>query len=142
MKKNFLNEDGEGSKFRIELPDGMKDYEPSAQTKYNNEPYEIVRLRGKEIKIYRYPIMEGIPAYRPLNLKNKDVLVNNEGLPVHPADQIVYLAPPVVQPVSTPAAAAPVSTPAPATSKNITPYVYAGIGLIVILLIARLVTKK
>jgi hypothetical protein len=63
------------------------------------------------------------------------------GLPIHPADQIVYSAPPVVQPASTPAAA-PVSTPAPATSKNIAPYVYAGIGLIVILLIARMVTKK
>jgi hypothetical protein len=136
----------------------MKDYEPSAQTKYNNEPYEIVRLRGKEIKIYRYPITpinstnQKVPfpfALRPLgidydyrnNLKNKDVLVNNEGLPVHPADQIVYSAPPIVQTASTPAAA-PVSTPAPATSKNIAPYVYAGIGLIVILLIARMVTKK
>ena len=67
-------------------------------------------------------------------------IFNFEGFPVHPADQVVYSAPPVVQPASTPAA--PVSTPAPATSKNITPYVYAGIGLIVIYLIARMVTKK
>lgn len=63
-----------------------------------------------------------------------------EGLPVHPADQIVYSAPPVVQPASTPSTPAPTPTPAP--SKNITPYVYAGIGLIVILVVARMVTKK
>ena len=118
MKKNFLNEDGEGSKFRIELPDGMKDYEPSAQTKSNNEPCEIVTLRGKEFPICRQPFGN----YDTRNWR---------------ADQVVYSAPPVVQPASTPA-----STPAPPASKNITPYIYAGIGLIVILVVAKMVMKK
>jgi hypothetical protein len=69
---------------------------------------------------------------------------------VSPIDQFVsgtLQSTPATPAAVTPAAVTPAAvtnTPLPTkpVSKNLTPYIYAGLGIIVILVVARMVTKK
>jgi hypothetical protein len=90
------------------------------------------------------PVMERMPMAQPV-----DQFISGTALVTCP-DGTTDIANGIVEPCighdKVPAASTPPSTPTALptkpVSKNLTPYIYAGLGIIVILVVARMVTKK
>lgn len=128
MKKNFLNEDGSDTRFRIELPEGLKEYEPNP-TEMQSNPinfWELVQQQGQ----HKDNFWEGITYCAAINCDK----------PYNRPNKPISAAPPSAMPLSVPKeSSVPEVPPSKSTSKN---YLYIGLGIAAIIIGATLVIKN
>lgn len=118
MKKNFLNEDGSDTRFRIPIPEGLKEYEPNPTEAKSGYPK------------FKDNFWEGVTYCMAINCDK----------PYNRPNKPISAAPPSAMPPSVPKeSSVPVVPPAKSSSKD---YLYIGLGIATIIIGATLVIKN